>query len=86
MTEQRPTTSADATPAAAPEAAPAGTSRREFMVGVGIKAAYITPVLLTLAATPAVASPHAVSCKPLAGSCSTNHDCCSNNCNNNLCI
>ncbi|HRX83949.1 MAG TPA: hypothetical protein P5572_02905 [Phycisphaerae bacterium] len=69
-----------------PEATPAATSRREFLVGVGAKAVYITPVLLTLSATPAVASPHAVSCKPLAGSCTTNHDCCSNNCDTNVCI
>ncbi len=80
--------SADPTPAAPTPAAPlpVGGSRRDFMTGVGKKALYITPVLLTLSAAQAIASPHAASCKTLGGSCSTNSDCCSNSCDTGICI
>jgi fructose-specific component phosphotransferase system IIB-like protein len=58
------------------------TGRRDFIVGVGKKAAYITPIVLTLTAAPAVASPHAASCKPAGQPCTRNPSCCSNVCGN----
>jgi len=66
------------------DAAPA-RSRRAFLMGVGRKAAYMTPVVLTLAAAPALASPHSASCKPIAGSCDSDNDCCSGNCEGGFC-
>ncbi len=67
-------------------APPTGTGRRAFMADVGRKAIYITPIVLTLTARPAVASPHSASCKPPGGSCRINSDCCSNNCDTNVCL
>lgn len=64
-------------------------SRRAFLADVGAKAAYITPVLLTLTAAPAVASSFAASCKPIAQPCTRNASCCTGNCDSpgtNLCI
>jgi len=61
-------------------------NRREFLVKVGRKAVYLPPLVLSLSATPAFASPHSASCKPLGGSCDSNDDCCSNNCNSGVCI
>ena len=58
------------------------TSRRSFIIGVGKKAAYITPIVMTLTAAPAVASPHAASCKPTGQPCTRNPSCCSNVCGN----
>jgi hypothetical protein len=80
---QGPAAGADADAAAS--SAPVST-RRAFLRSVGRKAIYVAPVLVTLSARDAVASPHAASCKPLAGSCDTNDDCCSGNCSGGVCV
>ncbi|MCP4591257.1 MAG: hypothetical protein GY842_10955 [bacterium] len=65
---------------------PPRTTRRAFLNAVGRKAVYATPVLLTLTATPAMATGHAASCSPAGSPCSVDHDCCSDNClGNNTC-
>ena len=71
---------ANATESMFAESAP--TSRRSFIVGVGKKAAYITPIVMTLTAAPAVASAHAASCKTTGQPCTRNPSCCSNVCGN----
>ena len=75
-------TSPDATQAS-PErdAGATPTTRRTFLSDVGRKAAYITPILLTLSAAPAAASSTEPSYCTGAGSpCTVNEDCCSNSC------
>ncbi len=64
---------------------PVTTTRRSFLGNVGKKTAYITPVLLTLTAAPAMATGHAASCAPAGGSCTTDNDCCSNSCTGGIC-
>lgn len=56
------------------------SSRRAFLAGVGRKTVYVTPVLLTLTATPAMASGFSASCKPKGQACTRNLSCCSNDC------
>lgn len=57
------------------------TTRRSFLSNVGRKAAYITPILLTLSAAPAAASSAIPSYCTGAGSpCSVDGDCCSESC------
>jgi hypothetical protein len=65
---------------------PERSTRRAFLAGVGRKAVYVTPIVLTLSANSAFASPHSASCKQLGGSCTTNNDCCSNNCTESVCL
>lgn len=67
----------------------ANPGRRAFLADVGVKAAYITPIVLTLTAAPAVASPFAASCKPIGQPCTRNPSCCTRNCDvggTNLCV
>ena len=59
---------------------PVATTRRAFLAGVGRKTAYATPVLLTLTASPAMASGFSASCKPQGKPCTRNLSCCSDDC------
>ena len=65
--------------------APRSPERRAFLTDVGKKAAYITPVVLTLAAAPAMASPPSVSCKGSGEACTLSESCCSNSCTGATC-
>ena len=64
------------------DAAP--TARRTFLREVGKKAVWVTPVVLTLMASPEQAwasAPASGTCVPSGGECGSNDDCCSNSCN-----
>ena len=56
-------------------AAPTVSTRRTFLGDIGKKAMYITPVLLTLTASPAMASP-ADSCARTGSPCLLDSECC----------
>ena len=80
MDEQDLTQSANASPEDPAPRAGEGptTTRRRFLLGVGKKAIYATPILLTLAASEARAG--SASCKPAGSPCTTAAECCSNFC------
>lgn len=61
---------------------PEATTRRRFLASVGRKAAYATPVLLTLAAQDArgVEAAPSASCQSTGSPCTVDADCCSNSC------
>jgi hypothetical protein len=65
--------------------APRSPERRAFLTDVGKKTAYITPIVLTLAASPAMASPPSVSCKDTGVACTLGESCCSNTCTAGTC-
>lgn len=52
------------------------TTRRAFFGDVGKKAAYITPVLLTLSASSAAAGSRNPSCQRTGSPCTIDDDCC----------
>lgn len=55
-------------------------SRRAFLAGVGQKAIYIAPVVLSLFARTALASGGTPSCKPVGDACLSNGSCCTSRC------
>ncbi len=62
-------------------------TRRGFLVEVGKKSAYITPLVLTLAARPAMATaPWPSDCEPPGSPCEANEDCCTNDCTAMTCV
>ncbi len=67
------------------------TSRRSFLGDVGKKAAYVTPIVLTLTARQAVALGSNPSDTPSAGCleagslCGADGDCCSGKCTGGVC-
>ncbi|MCK4659749.1 MAG: hypothetical protein KAV82_09540 [Phycisphaerae bacterium] len=74
--ETRPETTADRGEQPEEPKVPATTTRRTFLSSVGKKTAYITPVLLTLTASPAMASNPHHSCARTGSPCGVDDDCC----------
>ena len=78
-------------PAVTDATAAATTSRRGFLGDVGKKAAYVTPIVLTLTARQAVALGSNPSDTPSAACldpgelCGTDEDCCSGKCTGGVC-
>jgi len=62
-----------------------GPTRRAFLKGLGVKAMYTTPVVLTLAAQPALADYLIYSwCLPPGATCLNHGECCLGVCENNM--
>lgn len=59
---------------------PALTTRRTFLSGVSKKALYLTPVVMTLTASPAFASGAGSGCAYVGEACTSNEECCSTIC------